>query len=307
MNPSIFHFLLFVYLTFFIRSAVSTRSTNGNSLYLRGRSDPAAKVESCGEHTVTLTFSSKTQSPKIGTLLVVVPPSLSKLYEECEFLARQVIAVKNLDATDNSQHVSIELQTQPAFIRDLIDISVFSHLRDFPSDLPDDMPLELIIRHEADKNHVQTLGHILSSDLHDLHDLSVRQAFPSSCSKWFVVSKSGRCVYSGCKIGRNGKSSQCFACGRKCDNGCSSVPDSVGNIFDFSKACCSHDHCYSSSFSRKTCDDGFLVDMEDSCGSDSACSAAAYTYYLGVRVLGNSAYKKRQSALRRHLRSSKCK
>lgn len=309
MNPSIFHLGLIFYLMFLIKAVESITSTSRKVLYLRGRSDSAAKVESCSDHTVTLTVSSKTQSPTTGTLLVVVPSSTLESYEECEFLVRHVIAVNNLrSATDTrSPHISAELQTQPAFIGDVIDLSIFSHLWDFSSSLPASIPLESIMRHEIDKNHPQNSGRVSILHRQDLHNVSFRQVYPRSCSKWFVVSSSGRCVYSGCNMDRNGDPGQCFPCGRNCSNGCSFVPDSVGDIFNFSKACCTHDYCYSSLFSKKTCDDGFLVHMLDSCGLDVGCAAIAYFYYLGVRVLGNFGYNKSQRALHEHLTSSRCK
>ena len=77
---------------------------------------------------------------------------------------------------------------------------------------------------------------------------------------------------------------------------CSYVPDAPFG-YEFGSACYNHDVNYSAdtTMTRYEADQQFLSDMKEICAeqynNDTACLAAAYIYYEGVRFLGGFFYK----------------
>jgi hypothetical protein len=85
-----------------------------------------------------------------------------------------------------------------------------------------------------------------------------------SCNdEWLTIDKeTGKCDHTDCVVS---DPLDCFECSRKeCDNGCGAKDhwlNTDGNFgnFDFGRACCNHDHCWSSSSHSKTeCDFNFF-------------------------------------------------
>lgn len=131
------------------------------------------------------------------------------------------------------------------------------------------------------------------------------QAFPDQCGAWQSKNPDGRCTYTNCFVGPDGNPNDCFICGTSCNNGCGAAGSSLntdGNFifFDFGPACCIHDHCYSSTFSKATCDDEFYKDMISTCPvliplvlvsslPLKACATLATAFYLAVVFGGGDA------------------
>ena len=141
-------------------------------------------------------------------------------------------------------------------------------------------------------------------------------AFPSTCDAWQTKNSDGRCSYTNCFVGTDGNPDDCFACKTSCDNGCGasgSALNTDGNflLFDFGEACCIHDHCYSSTFSKAVCDSEFYFDMASECvGLDNVallrlgrigiaisfygalgCYNLATIFYSAVLLGGGAAYQ----------------
>lgn len=118
------------------------------------------------------------------------------------------------------------------------------------------------------------------------------QTFPSSCSEFAKVND-GQCVYTECFVGGSATSNyDCFNKGRSEDNGCGNdlidqLAGDVGTEFEaysFSRPCCIHDFCYStSSFDQETCDYEFYVDMLEECTS-SLCGDVCAPVFGCTRV-----------------------
>jgi len=105
-------------------------------------------------------------------------------------------------------------------------------------------------------------------------------ARPNSCNAdWFQVLPDGRCDRTNCTVGFVGDSSDCFACGETCGDGCGleGAFDLVGDFdeFNFDNGCCNHDYCYRSNLGRDECDSGFLADMFAAC---SAINSTALSF-----------------------------
>jgi len=102
-----------------------------------------------------------------------------------------------------------------------------------------------------------------------------QRQLPSVCSSaWLVKNTDGQCRYTNCFVGKDGNPENCFECKKNCDNGCGPAAKILGQdlsfsgnfgLFDFGEACCNHDHCWSSTFSRATCDLEFYDDMRSQC------------------------------------------
>lgn len=162
-----------------------------------------------------------------------------------------------------------------------------------------------------------------------VHQIS---SIPSQCLDWLAADSNGRCTYTDCFLEPGQNPSGCFSCGNNCDNGCGSstgigslVPDQIPALFDFKEPCCKHDHCYSSIFSKKQCDDAFLADLVSSCVPDvnlilfiilpvqrlqqlASCSAIAFLYYSAVSLssIADDSYKKAQEDQEKHNEKEIC-
>jgi hypothetical protein len=113
---------------------------------------------------------------------------------------------------------------------------------------------------------------------------------------WIQKNADGRCSKTNCFVGKNGDPNNCFECGTTCDNGCGSgafkFDGDFFGLYDFGLACCNHDHCWSSTDSRESCDRAFLQDMLQACPPKSpsifqfgprACKSDANLFYAIVR------------------------
>jgi hypothetical protein len=140
------------------------------------------------------------------------------------------------------------------------------------------------------------------------------QVFPNMCSSWLTKKADGRCTHTNCFVGQSGDPSNCFSCKKQCDNGCGAADADLlkfsGNfgLFSFAEACCIHDHCYSSTFDKSTCDREFFVDMATQCLPSAAvallllpvtaaplvvpaaCNLLATAFYAIVLIGGGDAY-----------------
>lgn len=159
------------------------------------------------------------------------------------------------------------------------------------------------------------------------------------CAGWKSVNSDGRCRYSNCFVGNDPfpEDPNCFGCnGNDCNNGCgpidgiaSQAPDEIEFVFDFTNACCSHDHCYSStSFTKSQCDLGFLEDTFRSCAAVQGfgrpgfvlrilsaispisnlarCETYAFFYYTGVVLGGATPEADAKRLTTAHERSAEC-
>jgi hypothetical protein len=140
----------------------------------------------------------------------------------------------------------------------------------------------------------------------------------ASCGSWLSKNQDGRCTYTDCFVGTDGSADDCFSCKTSCDNGCGpegglSISGNFG-LFDFGDACCSHDHCYSSStFSKEDCDDSFYLKMIEACPFQNqlakfillpihpalftfsgSCESTALLFYSLVKHGGEDAYNDAQ-------------
>lgn len=100
----------------------------------------------------------------------------------------------------------------------------------------------------------------------------VGRSVPSLCKAFYTeVDSEGRCLYSNCVVGSRRNAINCLECKDKCNNGCGGddwtriVPETISGVFDFSQACCVHDNCYTSLFSKAECDEAFLRQNLGSC------------------------------------------
>jgi hypothetical protein len=101
---------------------------------------------------------------------------------------------------------------------------------------------------------------------------AIRQLQQGVCKpNWLQKNADGRCSRTNCFVGTKGDPNDCFECGTKCDNSCGGAgkysPKFSGDFFfyDFGPACCNHDHCWSSTFSRRGCDVSFYMEMLSAC------------------------------------------
>ena len=154
----------------------------------------------------------------------------------------------------------------------------------------------------------------------------------STCdSSWQVKNGDGRCTYTNCFVGTTGDPANCFECTNSCSNGCGAADSQFlkfdGNflLFDFGRACCNHDFCWSSSFyTMSQCNSAFLADMLLQCppfsnglkiplpvklpvGSKAPCGIIALAFYLAVNSpIGQAAYKIAQDRQKNHEMENVC-
>lgn len=70
-------------------------------------------------------------------------------------------------------------------------------------------------------------------------------------------------------------------------NGCSTPTGDAPSGVSFTDACNRHDGCYWGHWADKgTCDQWFLNDMRNACGSSGWCTTVAYAYYAAVAAFG---------------------
>jgi len=157
-------------------------------------------------------------------------------------------------------------------------------------------------------------------------------ASASTCdSFWQVKDSDGRCRYTNCFVGKTGDPVNCFECKKTCNNGCGAADSQFlkfdGNffLFDFGRACCNHDFCWSSSFyTMSQCNSAFLADMLLQCppfsnglkiplplklpvGSKAPCGIIALAFYLAVNSpIGQAAYKIAQDRQKNHEMENVC-
>jgi 3D (Asp-Asp-Asp) domain-containing protein len=147
------------------------------------------------------------------------------------------------------------------------------------------------------------------------------EALQGECAdSWLQKNPDGRCTFTNCYVGIDGDPNDCVVCERGCDNGCgpASIPllntDGDFFFFDFGPACCNHDYCWSSTFSKATCDFDFYSQMLDQCPPVivsvfaiflplplavplQACRVLATVFYLAVNVpvIATQAYEDAQN------------
>ena len=143
--------------------------------------------------------------------------------------------------------------------------------------------------------------------------------FPDTCDGFQEV-LDGNCIYTNCVGVTNGD--KCFSCGTECNNGCGS--DVIEGITDFpewsfSRPCCIHDYCYSTTFTQSECDSAFYEDMLEECPGKKlltakeqlectlsnitdvdCCPAWAATYYAAVVGFGSDSYDEAQENMATH-------
>lgn len=182
---------------------------------------------------------------------------------------------------------------------------------------------------------LQCEGTDTTSRVHDNFSViptSMRATVPTRCDEFKRVNPDGTCAFSNCFVGPGGSGTGCFFCGATCDNTCGPedalknalIPERIPFVFDFGESCCTHDHCYVSSFSKSDCDHAFLRDNLRSCtGTLSSilyfiplpifrlptvrCPMAAFIYYAAVALGGGDAYETAQRRKRDHENKDKCK
>eukprot|EP00980_Cylindrotheca_fusiformis_P028870 scaffold22663_cov111-Cylindrotheca_fusiformis.AAC.3 len=162
-----------------------------------------------------------------------------------------------------------------------------------------------------------SIGCSHTSDRRELESLVQHrnlQSFPRTCEEWRQINGDGQCTYTNCIVGVDGNPNDCFSCSPdpnaedRCDNGCGAAGSKLnwdGNalLFSFKEACCIHDYCYSSTFSKASCDSEFYADMRSQCTTLSSlvlgfplrflpnvgCYALATAFYGLVAAFGDAA------------------
>ena len=96
--------------------------------------------------------------------------------------------------------------------------------------------------------------------------------FPATCSEW-LDKQEDKCTYTNCYVGE-ADPKLCFSCGSNWPTGCyNAFGSSSGlllrgdlfSLFNFGSACCIHDYCYSSTYSKSVCDEQFYMQMKATC------------------------------------------
>ena len=109
----------------------------------------------------------------------------------------------------------------------------------------------------------------------------------TSCSDWQTIDGNGDCKWTDCNVGVDGDPVDCFQCRDQCDNGCGSEGGIINHsgdftLYDFGPACCSHDFCYSSYFSKSECDFMFYMDMLKACPIVDVPAALFVPFPIGM-------------------------
>ena len=230
-----------------------------------------------------------------GTYLVITEPN-GNVCANCSPLFRKVTAVADGPTAEGKK-----LTTVFATFAEVFDVSLYG-------DVLADQEIEPIF------NCAHSGGRTRSLNDHDHRALQI------DCTLWTSKRSDGQCTYTDCFVGTDGDPSDCFGCFKinGCNNGCGRKggPTFDGDFvfFDFGEACCSHDFCYSSSYSKEACDFAFLATMFSACplllpiqvflplplgqvifASQGICPIIALLFFTLVAIGGGDAYTDAQN------------
>jgi hypothetical protein len=161
--------------------------------------------------------------------------------------------------------------------------------------------------------------------------VSPRQLFQQGDCKsaWLQKNADGRCTFTNCFVGETGDPNNCFWCKTTCDNGCGGRDSWLKfngdfGFYDFGPACCNHDHCWSSTKRKLTCDVDFYIQMAAECPPLPvvvvalllplstpyqavllSCHLLATSFFLIVHYIEDS-YKIAQERQRKHEKEDVC-
>lgn len=304
-------------------------------------SSGAGNVVACSE---TDLFLRANESIVVGSKVVVLPGAGEELCQDCNSLARRIVAIEPateflgipcpLDSVQGCLNVTTEL----LLLSELLDSATIIdfELQDVANETVEFFFGCVILR----KRSVSDFDNLDSEEALmalEHRALVKRQPMADVCTDLFTgVDADGRCVSTDCFVGTTGDPQNCLSCKTECYNGCGvdganalvrAISTSIPGVFDFASPCCFHDKCYSTKTSQAQCDKEFFKQTLDTCVASTPfrfffrsrflplptavlslvdCPALALGYYLIVAIKGKAAFDKAQQDQRAYEATTAC-
>ena len=234
---------------------------------------PAFQILSCDDETVVVDGVDVDQLVDVE-FLVHLSDDASMACTSCNPLYRKILSV----STDSSDTSAIIITTSFATFGDIY-LGVVEEIANdaIEPSLGCDEIAAAFTRNLVSTTNGEVESFTIFDDSNDVHANDRRRLaeFPSTCSEWEQTNPDGTCVYTECYVTPIADGSRppdrCFFCWKDvCDNGCGAAgswlnTDGDFGTFDFGEACCIHDYCWSSIFTKAQCDTEFLRDLMDQC------------------------------------------